>query len=393
MIYFFVLGNNPTLSLAELNAVLPCQNGSLANKDLFVWETDSLIVPERLIKTLGGTIKIGVFDQVLAAGSRTILESLTEISLNLYKKRESKFNFGLSDYGNIPFNLPVIGLELKKQFKEQGLNCRFVTSRDKNLSSVVVGQNNLLSERGAELVLARLKDKVFVGHTAAIQPFKDLSKRDFGRPARDDQSGMLPPKLASIMINLAEINDDQALILDPFCGSGTILQEALLMGYTNVAGTDLSPKAVADTKQNLDWLKKSADISQAKINVFLKNAVKLTESFKENSVAAIITEPYLGPQRGWNDLKIIKTELEALYTQMLRESAKILKPHGRVVMVWPLFFGNKPVNPDYYQFQIIAPLATDWQANPLIKLTNRKTIVYGRAGQKVFREIVILEKK
>lgn len=393
MIYFFVLGNNTTLSLAELNAVLPCQNGFLANKDLFIWETDSLIVPERLIKALGGTIKIGVFDQVLTAGSRTILKSLSEISLNIYKKRESKFNFGLSDYGNIPFNLAVIGLELKKQFKKQSFNCRFVTSRDKNLSSVVVGQNNLVSERGAELVLARLKDKIFIGHTAAIQPFKDLSKRDFGRPARDDQSGMLPPKLASIMINLAEINDDQALILDPFCGSGTILQEALLMGYTNVAGTDLSPKAITDTKKNLDWLKKSIDLKQAKINIFLKNAVKLTESFKEKSVAAIITEPYLGPQRGWNDLKIIKTELESLYTQMLKESAKILKPQGRIVMVWPLFFGNRPVNPDYYQFRIIAPLAANWQVNPLVKLTNRKTIVYGRTGQKVFREIVILEKK
>ena len=60
--------------------------------------------------------------------------------------------------------------------------------------------------------------KGFLGQTLVVQPFKVLSKRDFGRPARDDHSGMLPPKLAQIMINLARRNDDISTktILDPF---------------------------------------------------------------------------------------------------------------------------------------------------------------------------------
>jgi tRNA G10 N-methylase Trm11 len=92
-------------------------------------------------------------------------------------------------------------------------------------------------------------------------------------------------------------------------------------------------------------------------------------------------------------MKLVKKELEDLYSQALREFSKILKPHGRVVMIWPKFFGDKQINPDYYKFEIKNSLPDDWKKWPGVKVTERNTIVYGRAGQKVFREIVVLEKK
>ncbi len=391
MTYFFILGSNPTLSLAELSAVLPCQDGRLVNKDLFIWETENEIVPENLIKNLGGTIKIGVFEKMVVA-KQDLNEPILAICSKAAKKSSGKLNFGLSDYGDSALKLLPIGLTIKKKLSEAGVNSRLVTSREKNLSSVVVEQNKLL-KKGVEIVLASDGGRTFIGRTLAVQAFKDLSKRDYGRPARDDASGMLPPKLAQIMINLAEIKDYNSLILDPFCGSGTVAQEALLMGFNNIAATDLSPKAIDDTKENIAWLKEKFALSGIKTNIFLKNATKLSESFKPESVAAIICEPYLGPQRGWHDLKIVKDELEELYTKSFKEFAKILKPHGRVVMIFPMFFGNKPINPDYYQFEIKNSLPDELKNNPLIKLTQRNTIVYGRAGQKVFREIVVLEKK
>ena len=83
---------------------------------------------------------------------------------------------------------------------------------------------------------------------------------------------MLPPKLAQIIVNLATGNattagtadsrdsksDDKVgrqntTVLDPFCGTGVILQEAALMGY-KVYGTDLEPRMVDYSKANLDWL-------------------------------------------------------------------------------------------------------------------------------------------
>jgi len=42
--------------------------------------------------------------------------------------------------------------------------------------------------------------------------------------------------------------------LDPFCGSGTFLMEAALLGFSKICGSDASDKAVADTKENMEWL-------------------------------------------------------------------------------------------------------------------------------------------
>src|SRR5205823_3602162 len=103
----------------------------------------------------------------------------------------------------------------------------------------------------------------------AVQPFEQFSARDFGRPGRDDLSGMLPPKLAIIMINLAA-NDTISVLLDPFCGSGTILSEALLLGYKNLIGSDISEKAVADTKTNLDWIANKFRRDLPDIKIFKK---------------------------------------------------------------------------------------------------------------------------
>lgn len=393
--YFFILGNNKALSVAELLAALDLKNSRLISPELLFWETESEIVPENLIKRLGGVIKIGVFlDKITETKSHkdALLPLLGAIlTNNIRDNHEGKFCFGVSVYGESFLKSFNIGLELKKNLKEKGISSRLVTSRDSQLSSVVVTQNKLI-KKGVELVLIKDGGEILLGKTLAVQPFKDLSKRDYGRPARDDESGMIPPKLAQIMLNLAEIESDQAIILDPFCGSGTILMEAALLGYENLAGTDLSPKAVADTKENLAWLKDQYDL-KFKTNIFLKNATKLAESFKENSVDAVITEPYLGPQRGWHDLKEVSRELESLYGAALKEFAKILKPHGRVVMIWPSFFGSKPISPDYYQFKIVSPIPKEWPDCSKLKLSPRNTLIYGRPGQKVFREIVILEKK
>lgn len=393
MIYFFILGNNPSLSLMELAAILPDHQARILGKDFLVWESDNELQPSTLIKKLGGVIKIGVIKKILPPqqdSQPALFSILKKASQN--PDLTGKFNFGLSSYG--PQKLPTLawGLELKKKLKAEGVSSRLVTSKEPNLSSVVVEQNKLLN-KGCELVVASDGGQLFIGQTLAVQAFKELSKRDYGRPARDDASGMLPPKLAQIMLNLAGVNESSGPVLDPFCGSGTILQEALLLGAKEVIGTDISPKAISDTKENLAWLREKYHLEKIEVRVFLKNATKLSESFKPKEIAAIVCEPYLGPQRGWHDLKIIKEELEALYTASFKEFIKILAPKGRVVMVWPSFFGNQLLKPDYGAFNIVNFLPEDWQKWSEIKLTPRETVIYGRAGQKVFREIVVLEKK
>lgn len=474
MKYFFILGKNPTLSIAEISAVFAdARNGEIADKKVFIFETKKKIDAGRIIKKMGGIIKIGLVESEVEENSGALLKIMQEITR---PSEKGKFNFGISDYSGRKINLKILGMKIKKYLRQQGVSCRWVTSREPTLSSVVVEQNGLTKE-GVEFVLIKSPqmggktppphislnkslpalhaqswqaggaEGILVGRTMAVQPFKELSRRDYGRPARDEYSGMLPPKLAQIMINMAittsprqfdgqvwqERDRDKIIILDPFCGSGTILTEAMLMGYKNLIGSDVSKKAIEDTKKNIEWTAKNFPASPADgqlsipdFQLFNIRADQISKSIKPNSVDAIVTEPYLGPQRGKMDIAKIKKELEALYSKSLSEFKKILKPGGRIVMVWPAFvlpfvgasadakalvdksagekisagepifkknrFDLQRLSPNLNGLKIINPIPENLRKNDIIKLTEKNTIIYGREGQKVWREIVILKK-
>jgi tRNA G10 N-methylase Trm11 len=271
-----------------------------------------------------------------------------------------------------------------------------VTSRDKALSSVVVEQNGLV-EKGADFALLPKDDKLFIGRTLAVQPFKELSYRDFGRPGRDDRSGMLPPKLAQIMINLAcPAFAVDTVLFDPYCGSGTVLTEALLLGARQVIGLDISERAIKDSGDNIIWARQKFALAGFSFDLFRDDARQASRHIRPGSVDAIVTEPYLGPQRGAFDMGRVKKELESLYSQSLEDFVRLLKPGGKICMVWPVFSRGNHRN-------FLAPklsglkIARVWPDKIIAKirpdLSERGLPVYGRPGQKVWREIVVLEKK
>jgi tRNA G10 N-methylase Trm11 len=399
MKYFFVLGNHPSLSVAELSAMFPSAKDGLISQNIFIFDIPEKINPEEIIRRLGGTIKLGLIKEELSGyNTETLIKSST--ALIEPKNITGKFQFGVSYYGDKKVNTKVIGMEIKKFLKNAGISCRHVTSRDPVLSSVVVEQNKLIG-RGIEIILIQSDNRILVGQTLAVQPFKELSFRDYGRPSRDDHSGMIPPKLAQIMINLSSplLNRRGAggkVLLDPFCGSGTIITEALLMGYDNIIGSDVSSKAIEDTEKNIQWIIQNFQLQIAQPELHNLDAISLSKKIKPNSIDVIVTEPYLGPQRGSIDIQKIIYELETLYSKSLAEFQKVLKPGGRVVMIWPLFYTKQhlhQLNPKLNNFTIINPLPSELQKYKQLRLTNRNTMIYNRAGQKVWREIVILEKK
>jgi tRNA G10 N-methylase Trm11 len=200
---------------------------------------------------------------------------------------------------------------------------------------------------------------------------------------------MLPPKLAQILINLSGAKT-QDIILDPFCGSGTILTESQLLGFNNLIGSDLSAKAINDTKKNIAWIKSKFQVPNFKVRLYSYDITGLSKSIKPKSIDAIITEPYLGPTRGKFNVDKITKELNMLYSKSLNEFKKLLKPKGKIVMIWPVFYKTHRVSPDLSGFKIINPIPKFLQQNNFIQLTDRNTIIYGRPAQKVWREIVVL---
>ncbi|MCX6779627.1 MAG: N-6 DNA methylase [Candidatus Magasanikbacteria bacterium] len=321
--WLFILGRETTLSFAEIQALFLLNNieheilHNQENKLIFT----AAHLPDAgdLIKKLGGTIKI--------AYSIGKIKNPNQLAKFL--------NEHITD-GKIEFSINgsmSLGIETKKILKQMGRSARYVEAKN----SATVIYNNLIKS-GADIEI--YQDELFM--TAAIQPIEDFSKRDFGRPGRDDESGMLPPKLAMMMINLATVKTDKT-IFDPSCGSGTVISEAVLMGYKKIIAVDISDKAINDTILNLQWLKTNFQVKNNTddIKIFVGDVTKISQKIKSDSVDAIITEPYLGkPLRGSESSLVLEQqadELKRLYLESFAQFHKILKDDGVAVFIIPRF--------------------------------------------------------
>lgn len=354
----FVLGANPALSLVELRSVLKtdvtliCTGAAMAEVDDSLFESKNKCGEYFAIR-LGGVIKVA--ELMGESAQNKLQEKLNKVLFELSSLKPTKFVFGLSFYGmrenkkGSIVDVKRLGIEAKKTIKETGKSVRYVEGEHGELSAVQVDKNNIIA-KGAEVIIIEdmriaLDQKNFlIAKTLAVQPYEQYSERDYGRPARDSRSGMLPPKLARIMVNMAlpagNVNPETKL-LDPFCGSGTILTEAALMGIKNIYGSDVSPTATESTKKNLLWTINSASI---KLISEIKTAdAKITEKTwgAVAPIDAVAAEPFLGvPLRGTEEVRFLENsadELSKLYLSALKSLFNILKKGGRVVFIAPAF--------------------------------------------------------
>lgn len=401
MQYFFILGKNPILSEAEIVAVL--EFNDIKFKILkfldrvLVVDLEKELDVDWLNARLGGTVKIGkILDQMYE------LDEFEDKFLEQVHFGTGKAFYGFSLYPLYRINhiekyqkrLNAIAMNIKSRLRdEKQISSRYVVSKEPELSSVIVAKNKLL-KNGAEICFFIDEEVIIFGQTLAVQAFEEFGARDYNRPGRDKLSGMLPPKLARMMINLAQVKPE-ALILDPFCGSGTVLQEAVVLGYTNLIGSDISDKAIEDTKKNLEWLElKSVPRSgiplrgkSLKSKVMKLDVKELSSEIKVNSIDAIVTEPFLGPAMRGNESRdqVEKTieMLESLYLAAFVQFAKVLVKGGKVVMVFPVF----NIRNQQSKIEILSQV----QKLGFVKL-NKEELEYYREGQFVRREILIFEK-
>jgi len=396
MKYFFILGNNPALSFLEIKTVFKTEEVLVRSTEFFSNEVLLLNLEKEidvlaLQKRLGGVIKIGV---ILEEGVSLDL-LFCQNYFNTNYSGEGRFKFGFSLYGGGKKDFSKTALSFKKWLKEKEISSRWVVSKEKRLSSVVVEQNRLLKNgNGAEFVYIKSSSKIFIGRTLTVQDFKGLSRRDYGRPSRDDQSGMLPPKLAQIMINLSGAKSSSTL-LDPFCGSGTVLMESILIGFKKIIGSDISQKAIDDTKNNLLWFLDKNKISDVSFQLDKVDVREIGKIIKEKSIDLVITEPFLGPQRGVPNVQKTISDLENLYLGSLKALSQVLKKGSTLVMIWPVLVRGEKRNylnitlPEGYRF-------TDSDFGEFKKylkefVNHRGNVVYGREGQKVYRELLVLK--
>jgi tRNA G10 N-methylase Trm11 len=362
VIYVFIPGKNWRLSLAELVSFLEMRSYRFEvcefPKAFFVASVGCLNASA--IADFGGIIKIGrVFAEVptqtvekafvqknkeAQAQIKTILLSSGIID-GRFGASSGRSVFGVSVYYAERSFHPIshavhrfVGGSLKDELAAHGKKSRFLGFPRKReqpqLSHIEVLKKNLV-ENGAEVLFCIGGKRALISTAVAVHNPFEFQKRDICRPIQRKIFG-ISPRLARIMTNLAFCTSGKSL-LDPFCGVGTILQEALLI-KAKAIGVDINPWCVDAARQNLEWLKREYALKEAEYTVLQGDSRKLTDKIQQE-VDCIATEPDLGPALRHLPTtpyatKIIE-KLKPLYYGFLEEAYRILKKDGRLVLVTP----------------------------------------------------------
>lgn len=382
------LGRQPELGLAELQAVFR-QTPQLIGDRIASLDINVDLALAKANR-LGSIIKLA---ETIDPNFVVSKASLNELATKLFDGITSKITLGISYYnrGASKQSAISLGQELKQVLREHTHSVRLVPSTSATLSSATVLHNGLANNNPKKVELN------VVGHllsrTIFVQDIDAYTFRDRRRPRRDAHNGMLPPKLAQTMINLAvgaaKLAADNVNILDPFCGTGVVLQEAALMNY-QIYGTDLNPQMIDNTRVNMDWLAKTHHVNNA-----AKLAVGDATSFnwqtwaKPAVINVVATETYLGKP-------YINTPTKPeLLNNIANCNTVISKFLGNIAAQLPSGSGLCIGVPAWHIRDHIYHLPCLSQINQygLVNQTIGANLIYHRPDQVVGRELLVLQKR
>ena len=379
MKYLAVLGRQPEISIAELELSDFCTE----------------------INRLGGTQKLAVL--------------LEEKPLEyLSKLPEGKITIGVSDYSAKASKKTATmeALKLKKILVRHGRSVRVVDNKDAILTTATSLHNGLSGKNERKVELIKVDDDWY--KVIGVQDIDAYARRDQTRPARDARVGMLPPKLAQILINLCGPLKPGAVVLDPFCGTGVVLQEAILMGY-QAYGTDIDERMVEYSKRNLEWLLKSENIhsraasgrpvatggrrssspcqapDSLESNIFRISKGDATSFSWEQPIDAVACEGYLGKPMSQipGDLKLKeqKQECGSIILGFLKNLSSQIKAKTPVVIAAPAWLRGEN---KYERLDILDEIE---KLGYNVNNKSREGLLYHRPEQIVARDIIILRKR
>ncbi len=408
--YIFFLGHQPHLSLAELEAVFGANSIQAIEDQYAILE----LAKEPNIDQLGGTTKISKVIKTTNLEDNLENQLQNLLKEQLAEQKTNKLKLGISIYSgknNTQLSRKFIQKTLEElreatKSSQPDLNLHTIDSKSSELSTAQIIHSGLLKKGGLSLdiiIESRHPDspaggegssqRIILCETIQVPNLKRYTLRDYGKPKPSGVNGMLPPKLAQILINLSRAKTGDH-ILDPFCGSGTILQEAMLLGI-DCTGTDLNPQIIEDAQENLAWLDKRFRLRGSKVKFNLEVADATSHQWSED-ITHIICETYLGTplsrEPSSKKLQEIVEECNKVSEGFLKNLATQLKKDQRLVVALPCWF----VDGNIIKLPVVENLSA--LGYNLLKSKKRSAesqsdLVYHRKNQIVGRDIYILSKK
>ncbi|MBR3322112.1 hypothetical protein IKG05_00505 [Candidatus Saccharibacteria bacterium] len=435
MKYLAVLGRQPEISLSELEALFSNVQKISQNLASFNINTKNTSIKRHKGKISDSTAegaqqcdKISNLSHCEAPEMRNFcvepninrLGGTLKLAIKLdYKPLEflqnlpaGKITFGISDYSNKATNKSarLEALKLKKILIRHGRSVRVVENRQAVLSTATSLHNGLSSQNERKVEFIKLNQEWY--KVIGVQNINAYARRDQARPARDAKVGMLPPKLAQILINLCGPLPQGSHILDPFCGTGVLLQEALLMGY-QAYGTDIDKRMVEYSNRNIKWISKNTlegtlagccrecrTPSPVKTGARTSGPEKVFFEIQQGDatdfqwsqpIDAVACESYLGQPMSQipTDIKLKQQEQECstIILGFLKNLSNQIKPNTPIILAAPAWLR---ADGTYKRLEILAFLD---KLGYNVNNKTREGLLYYRNGQIVARDILILRKK
>lgn len=400
MQHVLFFGVHPLLSLAEAKAVVGGDAPRVIGQEAVIFDRDAWD-GAALQNTLAGTVKIG--DVLFSTTLSELTPELLVEQLLAVRRPSGKCVFAIQAFGGSPEArrvLEKLAIPVKRAFQEQDLSVRWFRGEHGDVSPAAVAKLELTTN-GFDVSFLLEGKTVSVALTTHVQNADAWSLRDFGRPVRDAKNGMLPPKLARLMVNLCvprSLGEPRAFhLLDPFCGGGTVPMEASLLGYHMIA-SDIDHMQVEATRTNLRWMVAQgllADDEAKDIRLTVSSAQKIGTHLSGVPVDGVVTEGFLGDPKSGKELvqtlQHEKARVEGIWRESLQAWTTFLKPGARIVCAWPVYVSVHGVvavdlRPELAElgYRWIDPLV-GWKEKPA-------TLVYAREDQHVRRTIAVLEK-
>lgn len=391
----FILGRQPEIGLAELLAVYKKEPQLIASNVALLDISSQTALASS--KRLGAIVKIiQVVDKKLTVSKN----NLTALCQQLFTDVDGKITLGISYYDPRASKRSAISLgqELQSILKGLGHSTRLLPTNNAVLGTATILHNGLSGQNPKKIELNFIKTSdqasLCVGRTIYIQDIDAYTFRDRRRPRRDARNGMLPPKLAQTMINLAVHASKSGQVqgvnlLDPFCGTGVVLQEAALMDM-NVFGTDLNPDMVNNTKVNINWLNRMLHLDVVP-NLAIGDAT--TFDWKSwaspDKINLIATETYLGraytTPPAADELKYNITACNIIIDKFLANISKQLPSGCGLCIGVPVWFVRDHIHH--------LPCTNQLDSYRFVNQTDGANLIYHRPDQIVGRELLVLQKR
>ena len=396
-----ILGRQPAIGIAELESVFGGENLRVLGTQACLIEAEKINISH-----FGSILKTGeVAFEVNSLDWRAISKQIVQIFERDFADFAGKITLGISTYGISTSGEEVTKTAqiIKQKLRTKGVSVRVISSKTPALSTATSHNNKLgLSEKKIEILAVAGGKNTVIALSEGAQNITAYAKRDQNRPRRDAFVGMLPPKLAQTMINLgiganqpqiaflagAKFPEKMA-ILDPFCGTGTVLQEAILKGFT-AHGTDLSDKMIDYSRENLAWLAKEFRPFGKIGEIHQADATTAHWDFADQ-LQSVVCETYLGqpfsappsPKK----LAEVRENCNRIISNFLKNLATQIPEGTQICIAVPAW---KTQNGTFSHLPLIDFLPElGYNRKEFMRVQNRD-LVYYRENQVVARDLLVL---